>query len=774
MPIEGETVEDTPASDTASAELRRKTPVEVVEGRLGQLMESNGLKNSGLFGIVQYFMDRPENQSQSSGSSTPKIMSPCVVTNAAAEADASSDVPEHHAESSTSPTDGPELVKNEVYSDGDRSAPLLSQSQSGFELIPQPQSQNTRNHLKSEEYRQLFHLPPEEVLVEDFNCALQKKILLQGHMYLFDQYVCFYSNIFGYEKRKVIPLKDVTSVRKAKTAGMFPNAIEITGWGKKHFFASFLSRDEAFRLIVHGWSQHSGYAKKFLGPSFSPSSSPPSQGRVSVDSAVMSVAWRSPQRSASLSVEGTDSPRDMEDVPNLVPPSALEELRVDSLELRVEPVERSNLGATDQPADVNESFEAGVKEAVVSNGNSLYGASPSSELEPEDLDAPVMPEGYKTVVESEFAVDVAEFFHLFFSDEAVGFLKNFHTKCGDDDFRCTEWAKHRQFGRARDISFRHPINLYFGLKATYCHESQRYRVYRQSHLVLETSQRMTDIPYGDYFRVEVRWDVENLLGRGSKHCFVRVSLCVSFCKKTMFKGKIEQGTYDESKEAYTTWIREAHSRLREIRAAKPSRDLVGSLEPGNAGEVTDIANGDTSAQAESSDRRIDELDSTSKSALEEELHTSEVTVSVHSPYWKKKSAAVFGTVLLLSQRLWEKGYNMEFKASKQLKYLCFILIAITIVLMQIGVIVVLARTPKLQYVPVGYPSSLHVGSCYGELAGDDTLAWVEQRARNIKQEILLAEARLQTLHQDLNILRIHASKLLGFVDAQSPQFTSSN
>ena len=33
--------------------------------------------------------------------------------------------------------------------------------------------------------------------------------------------------------QKVIVLKDVTSVHKAKTAGLFPNAIEIVAWGKK-------------------------------------------------------------------------------------------------------------------------------------------------------------------------------------------------------------------------------------------------------------------------------------------------------------------------------------------------------------------------------------------------------------------------------------------------------------------------------------------------------------------------------------------------------------
>ena len=33
--------------------------------------------------------------------------------------------------------------------------------------------------------------------------------------------------------QKVNPLKDVTCVRKARTAGVFPNALEIVAWGKK-------------------------------------------------------------------------------------------------------------------------------------------------------------------------------------------------------------------------------------------------------------------------------------------------------------------------------------------------------------------------------------------------------------------------------------------------------------------------------------------------------------------------------------------------------------
>ncbi|MCL7029842.1 hypothetical protein MKW94_030059, partial [Papaver nudicaule] len=56
---------------------------------------------------------------------------------------------------------------------------------------------------------------------------------------------------------KAIPFSEVTCIRKAKTAAIFPNAIEIIAGGKRYFFASFLSRDEAYRVIVEGWGQHS-------------------------------------------------------------------------------------------------------------------------------------------------------------------------------------------------------------------------------------------------------------------------------------------------------------------------------------------------------------------------------------------------------------------------------------------------------------------------------------------------------------------------------------
>ncbi|KAK3018138.1 hypothetical protein RJ639_004592, partial [Escallonia herrerae] len=60
---------------------------------------------------------------------------------------------------------------------------------------------------------------------------------------------------------KVIPFQEVTSVRRAKAAVLFPTAIEVIAAGKKYFFTSFLSRDEAFKLINDGWLQHGNEVK---------------------------------------------------------------------------------------------------------------------------------------------------------------------------------------------------------------------------------------------------------------------------------------------------------------------------------------------------------------------------------------------------------------------------------------------------------------------------------------------------------------------------------
>uniref|UniRef100_A0A8C7GJR2 Protein Aster-A n=1 Tax=Oncorhynchus kisutch TaxID=8019 RepID=A0A8C7GJR2_ONCKI len=107
---------------------------------------------------------------------------------------------------------------------------------------------------RNEDFRKLFKkLPDTERLIVDYSCALQKDILLQGRLYLSENWLCFYSNIFRWETTITILLKDVTTLTKEKTAKVIPNAIQISTDHDKHFFTSFGARDRSYMMMFRLW-----------------------------------------------------------------------------------------------------------------------------------------------------------------------------------------------------------------------------------------------------------------------------------------------------------------------------------------------------------------------------------------------------------------------------------------------------------------------------------------------------------------------------------------
>ncbi|KAL7275079.1 hypothetical protein RUND412_001981 [Rhizina undulata] len=107
---------------------------------------------------------------------------------------------------------------------------------------------------RNRDFHSLFRsVPEDDYLIEDYGCALQKEILLQGRLYVSEGHICFNSNIFGWINTLVISFDEVVSVEKKSTAMVFPNAIVIQTLHARHVFASFISRDSTFELIVSIW-----------------------------------------------------------------------------------------------------------------------------------------------------------------------------------------------------------------------------------------------------------------------------------------------------------------------------------------------------------------------------------------------------------------------------------------------------------------------------------------------------------------------------------------
>nr|XP_033784880.1 GRAM domain-containing protein 2B isoform X2 [Geotrypetes seraphini] len=99
-------------------------------------------------------------------------------------------------------------------------------------------------------YHKLFkEVPSDEPLKQSFTCALQKEILYQGKLYVSENWIGFYSKVFGKDTKIAIPVSSVTLIKKTKTALLVPNALVITTNTERHMFVSLLSRDATYKLL---------------------------------------------------------------------------------------------------------------------------------------------------------------------------------------------------------------------------------------------------------------------------------------------------------------------------------------------------------------------------------------------------------------------------------------------------------------------------------------------------------------------------------------------
>ncbi|GKV46765.1 hypothetical protein SLEP1_g53735 [Rubroshorea leprosula] len=555
-------------------------------------------------------------------------------------------------------------------------------------------------------------------------------------MYLFLHYICFYSNIFGFETKKTIAFNEITSVKRAKTAGIFPNAIEIIGGGRKYFFASFLSRDEAFKLINDGWEQHSNGAEAAIEQQLVIS-----KNLSASDS--KSISESSSQENGFVAIEKVNSFK----------------RPIDELDT----ADRDKAASTSNAAQFSPNVE---NDLEVENDLDLpINTDPSSSLDtciwkPENFDAPKVPEDYTKVAEAKFPIKVEEFFNLFFSDSAISFVEAFHKRCGDKEFRCSSWYPHDKFGHARDVSFQHPIKFYLGAKFGSCQEVQKFRIYRNrflflfqafcillfcimysyilldiltstldSHLVIESSQRINDAPYGDYFLVEGLWHVEKNTNRSQEGCALRVYINVAFSKKTIWKGKIVQATLDECRETYASWIDTA----REILKQKPDKEGLNVA-------LSSVQNGDHPMGKEARTQEPSERSPNLSEPPDSMDGNQQMGNLLDGSFIDATS------VTTLLRELVRKSYSF---LNNQSRISLVVAIAFVVIfLMQMSILVLINRP---QHVHVTYPVE-YMGGMGGEWSTEN-VAWLEKRAHHLKDEMLMLGARLERLQHDYAALK---------------------
>ncbi|KAK3018402.1 hypothetical protein RJ639_004701 [Escallonia herrerae] len=342
---------------------------------------------------------------------------------------------------------------------------------------------------------------------------------------------------------------------------------------------------------------------------------------------------------------------------------------------------------------------------------------------------------------------VVEFFSLFFSDDSIDFHELFHRKCGDKDFKCTSWYAHDKFGHARDVSFQHPIKLYFGARFGSCQEIQKYRVYRSSHLVVDTSQVISDVPYGDYFCVEGLWDVKQDGDESTECCVLRVYTNVAFSKKTMWKGKIVQSTVEECRDAYAIWIDLAHEFLKQ-------KDLEKQEEAGSH-EANLVANTQAIPERQENFGEQPEISKEQRDpAMPGLLPDSNDVDQPRVPLRRSISSATSVASLLRDSLV---KFCLSLKSGSQVPAFALAVVAIIFLLMQISIIMLLARPQQIHVVPQAHCVSIPGGE--GE-RGSETMLFLDKQISHLKEEMLIVETLLGKMQHEHSLLKRQLNDLV--------------
>ncbi|XP_040832377.1 protein Aster-A isoform X1 [Ochotona curzoniae] len=430
---------------------------------------------------------------------------------------------------------------------------------------------------RNEDFRKLFSkLPEAERLIVDYSCALQREILLQGRLYLSENWICFYSNIFRWETTISIQLKEVTCLKKEKTAKLIPNAIQICTENEKHFFTSFGARDRCFLLIFRLWQNallektlsprelwhlvHQCYGSElgltsededYVCPlQLNGLGSPKEVGDVIALSDIAPPTAGAPDRSQEPSPVGSRRGRL---TPNLSRASSdadhvAEEDKEEQTDSQPDASSSQTATPVVEPPSTEPSPPAGPTSLgpldLLPSEELLTDTSNSSSSTGEEADlAALLPDlSGRLLINSVFHVGAERLQQMLFSDSP--FLQGFLQQCKFTDVTLSPWSGDSKCHQRRVLTYTIPISNPLGPKSASVVETQTlFRRGPQAGGCVVDSEVLTHgIPYQDYFHTAHRYCI---LGLARNKARLRVSSEIRYRKQpwSLVKSLIEKNSW---------------------------------------------------------------------------------------------------------------------------------------------------------------------------------------------------------------------------------------
>ncbi|XP_061569862.1 protein Aster-C isoform X2 [Cololabis saira] len=403
---------------------------------------------------------------------------------------------------------------------------------------------------KLEEFKKLFkEVPESERLLVDYPCALQRDILLQGRLYLSENWVCFYSNVFRGTKI-ALTLKDIKTMSREKTARLIPNAIQICTSTEKYFFTSFSAREKSYQGVFRMWQNTLmdkpltnqelwQMVKQHYGNDLGMSHEEMESLQVSSESSMQSSLPQKPggddglgtlERPRSLRLSMEHRPLESltpqgEEVPSPLGSPSIAKMQEES---RNPPSQRpSPLLSLDRLAPEQLSKRSASLD-LNENENGISEESGSESLEEVEERITVSQVSGRLYLNKVFHISAAKMFELLFTDSS--FTRRFMDIRKMTKASFTPWQKEDSGDAKRSLNYTVTItNPLVGKFSTATEKQTLYKESREGQYYLVDAEVYThDVPYHDYFYTHNRYYIKS---NSKRKCRLRVYTDVRYKKQ---------------------------------------------------------------------------------------------------------------------------------------------------------------------------------------------------------------------------------------------------
>ncbi|XP_054622250.1 protein Aster-C isoform X1 [Dunckerocampus dactyliophorus] len=365
------------------------------------------------------------------------------------------------------------------------------------------------------ELRRLFkEVSGSERLLVDYPCALLRDILLQGRLYLTDNWLCFYSNVFRVTKI-ALDLKDIEQMTKEKTARLFPNAIVFRTKTERLFLTSFSAREKSYLVVFRMWQN------ALLGKTLTPQEFCQMVKQHYGNEALSHEEMESLQSTAEFStrtrvIDGGDDnlPR-----PETFNPQDTEVPSPSGLFTFCTVVEQEDPRIPFPPCSSSPLLDR--------NPNAVSEESVSESVDEEDRVGLPQEQG-RLYLNRVFHMSATRMFDLLFTDSP--FIRRFMNVRKITDPSFTAWQEDTTGNSKRSLNYTITIsNPLIGKFSTATENQTLYKESQDGHYYLVDSEVYThDVPYHDYFYTQNRYYIR----RHSKHkCRLKVYTDVKYKKQ---------------------------------------------------------------------------------------------------------------------------------------------------------------------------------------------------------------------------------------------------